>query len=496
MKNLKFLRFVPILIVFISCRGIKQSKFNPEQKIAATTLQQDFRLLKKILEANHPSLYWYTTKDSVDFYFNTAIESIQDSLTEQQFKNKVAWAISKIQCGHTAVRSSKEYNKYYLKKRTTQFPLSIKVWADSAVIVGNLNRRDSVLKRGTILTNINNYNNKTLLDSMFQLIGTDGYSINFKQQIISFNFPFYYRNTFGLDSQYHITYIDSSNRKKDTVIRNYVPRADTSARKQLATQPRLTKKEIRKYSKQAIRNMKIDTALRTAILNISTFSEGHLNGFFKKSFKTIHQKGIENVVIDLRENSGGNVMSSTRLTQYLIDKPFKIADTVAAINRSLTYRKYIKPWFLYWITMRFTGHREKDGRIHFRYFEQHKFKPKTKNHFNGNIYLVAGGFSFSAATLFIGALKGQQNVTVVGEETGGGYYGNTAMHLPVITLPKSKVRVVLPLYRMVIDKDRPKNGRGILPDVEVPPSSVAIKKGVDIKLEKVKSLIINKKQNG
>jgi hypothetical protein len=60
--------------------------------------------------------------------------------------------------------------------------------------------------------------------------------------------------------------------------------------------------------------------------------------------------------------------------------------------------------------------------------------------------------------MFIGALKGQDNVTIVGEESGGGFYGNSAMHLPTIVLPNSKLRVVLPMYRLVMDKTRPKEG--------------------------------------
>jgi C-terminal processing protease CtpA/Prc len=139
--------------------------------------------------------------------------------------------------------------------------------------------------------------------------------------------------------------------------------------------------------------------------------------------------------------------------------------------------------------MHFTGRKKSDNRIHFKYFERHLFKPKNKHHFNGQVYIVAGGYTFSAATLVTGALKGQKNVTVVGEETGGGSYGNSAMHLPVVTLPASKVRIVLPLYRLVINKMNPKTGRGIFPDVEVPPSSLSIKKGVDAKIEKVRELI-------
>ncbi|HEX8331921.1 MAG TPA: S41 family peptidase [Segetibacter sp.] len=481
---------IPATCFFIvSCSLSRQSAYSPANKYSPQVLRHDLSILKSILEANHPSLYWYTPKDSIDYFFNTAITSIKDSLTELQFKNKVSWVVSKIRCGHTAVRSSKQYSKYFTGRRITQFPLLLKVWQDSAVVVASAFSNDSVLKRGTIVTSINGRSNNKLLDSMGQLISTDGYTENFKQQLISFNYPFYYRNTFGLDSVYNVNFIDSVGRRKTTTIKNYTPVIDTSRRRRIQPLPALTKKEIRKYRNLSVRSMTIDTQLNAAFVRISTFSDGTLNTFFKKSFKKLRKEGIKNVVIDLRENSGGNVMSSTKLTQYLIDKPFNIADTVAAISRSFQHKKYIKPWFIYWLSMHFTGRKQSDGRVHFRYFERHMFKPKSKDHFKGQIYLLTGGYTFSAATLITGALKGQKNVTVVGEETGGGSYGNSAMHLPVITLPVSKVRIVLPLYRLVIDKDKPKTGRGIFPDVEVKPSSSAIKNGIDAKLEKVKEII-------
>jgi len=180
----------------------------------------------------------------------------------------------------------------------------------------------------------------------------------------------------------------------------------------------------------------------------------------------------------------------------LVNKPFTVADTVAANTRSFPYKKYIRPWFVYWLSMRLTGRRNEDGRIHFRYFERHRFKPKEHNHFDGDIYLVTGGYTFSAAALVANTLKGQKNVTVVGEETGGGAYGNSAMHLPTVTLPNSGIRVTLPLYRLVINANHPKDGRGIFPDIEVKPSSDYIKRGVDGKLEKVRQLIIDNEAVG
>jgi C-terminal processing protease CtpA/Prc len=490
------------LICILSCGVSKNRSFNPDKKFAPVHLQQDFETLRIILEANHPSLYWYATKDSIDNYFADSFASLQDSLNELQFKNKVSWVISKIHCGHTTVRFSKDYTNFFSRKRLPSFPLSLKVWKDSAVVVANLFAADSVIRRGTIVTAINRKPITYYIDSMLQLIGTDGYSDNFKYQFISFNFPGFYRNTFGIDSQYIIKYLDSTGTEREKFIKNFYPRADTAKRVDSVNkvdpgtiQEVLTRRQLKKQLLLGKRSLRIDTTNNSAYLLINTFSEAKLFEFFRKSFRKIRQDSIHNLIIDLRLNSGGDVFASTRLSEYVIDHPFRVADTVAAISRSFKGKKYIRPWFIYWLSMHFSGKRKEDGRIHFRYFEKHLFKPKKKNHFNGNIYLLTGGYTFSAATLFAGDLKGQKNVTIVGEETGGGFYGNTAMFLTTIVLPNTKIRVTLPLYRMVLDAKRPKNGRGIFPDVEVLPNSYYIKKGVDAKLEKVMELISQQKSN-
>ena len=69
------------------------------------------------------------------------------------------------------------------------------------------------------------------------------------------------------------------------------------------------------------------------------------------------------------------------------------------------------------------------------------------------MYILTGGNSFSATTLFVSAVIKQDNVTVVGEETGGGAYGNSAWLIPDVTLPETGVRFRLPLFRLVIDKN-------------------------------------------
>jgi C-terminal processing protease CtpA/Prc len=485
-----------VCLCFISCKTASV-QYDINRKFSAPELTEDFNILKGALEANHPSLYWYTSKDSIDWAFSTVFNSMTDSMNEHEFRNKLAWAVSKIRDGHTTVRFSRRYNNAINKSKLPVFPLALKAWKDSLVVLGSAFRNDSVFTRGTIILSINNRTPGQLLDSMFEFISTDGYADNFKNQVVSFNFGIHYKNAFGLDSLHQVSFIDSNGVQKTVMIRNYDPKTDTVSRRgrrptQVAVPTRRERTEAEKLSRRSIT---IDTPLNTAYIRVATFSSAQLRQFFRKSFRTIKKQGISNVVLDLRENGGGNIMNSTRLSQYLVKQPFKLADTVAAISRRFRYGNYIRPSLAYRISMFFTSRRKRaDGRYHFAYFENKAFKPKKKYHFDGDVYLIQGGYSFSATTLFINSIKGQQNVTVVGEETGGGSYGNSAVHLPQIILPNTKIRVVLPIYRLVMDASKPKTGRGIFPDVEADPSSVALREGYDPKITKVKELIQKKKK--
>ena len=214
-----------------------------------------------------------------------------------------------------------------------------------------------------------------------------------------------------------------------------------------------------------------------------------LQSFFKSSFRKMHRTHISNLVVDVRGNGGGSVTNSTLLTKFISDKEFKVADSLYTNTRNSHYKKYIENYFFNRLFMQLMTARKKDGRYHFGYFERHHFKPKKKNHYSGNVYVLTGGNSFSATTLFAQTIKEQANVTIVGEETGGGAYGNTAWLIPDVTLPKTGIRFRLPLFRLVINKNIPKDGKGVQPEIESRPTADAIRKGVDFKMEKVMDLI-------
>jgi hypothetical protein len=486
------------LVLFICClffgvSTMAQKKLANAPKIAPAKLLQDLQTLHKVLEQNHPSMYWYTPKDSMDLHFSRALASVKDSMSAWQFRNVVATYLANIKCGHTSVHFSPKLTKWYTAFRFPQFPLQLKVWKDSAVVIGNLYAKDSILKRGTIVTSINQLPVSALVDSMYSIISTDGNSINFKSQVLTNNFSNWYKARFGnQDSVYQISYIDSLGNKQTTQIAAYAPPKPKKDSIKKTTETVSKSKSIKPVVPKKW-TLLIDSATNTAFINLSSFSGRGFKKFITKSFRNIKVAGVKNLVIDLRSNGGGYLKNSTLLTKYVSDHSFKIADSVFANNRGV--RKI--PFGSYFSVM---GHaiaklmiskKMDGGGYHLKRYETHYYQPFTKNHFDGSVYILQGGYTFSASTLFTSPLINQNNVTIIGEETGGGFYGNSAILIPTIKLPNSKLLFRLPLYRMVMDKTRPK-GRGVVPDILVEPNSYAIKIGIDNKLEAVKKLIQQK----
>lgn len=491
--------------------GINSHSFSPYKKYSPQELQKDYTVYQSTLEEAHPGLYWYTSKDSMDQYFRWGRDQLRDSMTEAEFRKVLAYVTSKIGCGHTSVRPSKAYNRYLDTVRIYRiFPLSLKLWSanehdpfvqDTAVISANLNRRDSMLKRGTVITKMNGVPVRKIVDSLFKYIPTDGYNYTHRYQALS-NRGFFgslYTSIYGASNLYTIEYIDTAGQLRNRTITSYFPVTDSAFRARARTAPRMpqpSRKERKNMQRNSARLLKIDSSTKVAMMDLSSFGRGYgLKGFFRRSFKALHKNDIGHLIIDVRGNGGGSVTNSTMLTRFLSDHKFKVGDTLYAITKRKRYGGRVQNDFFNRMFMTFFTKRRKDGYYHFGYFEKHYFKPKKKHHFDGKIYIVTGGNSFSATTLFASALKDQENVTVIGEETGGGAYGNTAWLIPDVTLPVTKVRFRLPLFRLVIDKNLPKNGRGVQPEIESKPTVEAIRNGIDYKIEKTMELINADKKN-
>ena len=481
-------RLLPVILLPLIFSCTVSKNYNPNKKYSREALQADYTLFRTILEKKHPSLYWYTSRDSMNFYFDNGYRSIADSMTELQFGWTVLAPVTKaIRCGHTGFAMSKDWNEFIKNKRIPSFPLYVKVWNDTLMVVANQNKQDTSIKRGDFIKSINGVPSADLIKIMLRYMVADGYAENVNYIRLSSSFPYFHRNVFGLYPKYFVQFTDSTGLEKSTLLSYYAPPKDTTKKDRSLEKPRPGK--VRAKRKLAnTRSLTFDTGY--ALMTLNRFTRGRLGPFIRSSFRQMRKNNTQNLIIDIRANGGGDINKSVLLTRYLSEAPFKVADSVFSKSKNFKpFSPYISHSFFNNIGLTFLTRKRADDRYHFGFWERHVYAPKKKNHFKGKVFILINGLTFSASTLFCNAIEDQPNVLTVGEETGGGAYGNSGVLIPTMTLPNTRLRVRLPFFRLVQYRHVAEKGAGVAPELFIGPDWRDILEGVDTKLEAVKKMI-------
>ena len=183
------------------------------------------------------------------------------------------------------------------------------------VVTANVNRRDSVIKRGMLITSINGMRNQDMINKMFGYLVQDWYEDNVNYIRLSTGFPFFHRNIFGIYKNYSVQYIDSLGREKKTTLSLFGLTEDTL--KKIRNFPPIKQKHLtRKEKLENVRSLTTKDGIST--MTINTFAGGnHLKSFFRRSFKSIKKDNIQNVIIDIRANGGGDISNYVSLAKYI-----------------------------------------------------------------------------------------------------------------------------------------------------------------------------------
>lgn len=462
------------------CQAQRKS-FDIQKTYSIKEVLEDIEYTEKYLLKFHPDPYRYISKDSLEAFIQATKLKITKPLNEMQVRFYIKQIVAKIGCGHTDVASSRDYAKTIAKLSRPILPLNTFLLSNQKMIVINNLSPDSTIHTGDEIISIDGHPLDTILKTIFSVFTTDGRNETLKKRGIKYEwFKYYYSFCYGFNPEYTVklqntegkTYtskLTAISSLKDTLI---LPKQDSVC-------------FIRKT--KTCRYSVMNCAKPIAVIDIDGFSGRHWKRFFRKSFKDIRKKHIENLVIDLRDNGGGKINDGFNMLSYLIHKPIKVSfdrkPNLLAFNTKLKmgFGTRITPLiftFLFPETI-------KKGRLRHYFISI----PKHRNAYKGNIYVLINGKSFSMSCIAATYLKYKANATVIGDETGGNIAGSNAVINGNLYLPNTRTRIFVPVYHIYHDINVENKGHGLIPDYITPYVKEEVLKGIDADIKKVKELV-------
>jgi Peptidase family S41 len=440
-----------LAVTMAAVTGFCQSSlYDPNHLFTVSELQSDFKYLQKKLENKHPNLYLYTSKAEFDHYFDSLYKTIVKPMTVLEFYHLITLLNSKIKDGHTMMLPGEEAVNYFNSKAKFM-PLYLVV-IDKKLYVKMNCSSDTLLKEGDEVLSINGVGTTEIMQQLLARQVRDGHNETYPNWILSNYFKEYFSFSFGHPNGFTIRHKNESNAPAETTINA------------------LSKDSIKFYKKTryatGINNptnsltgqgiiLNIDKERKTATLTIKSFdnrilkSEYHQNfeHTITDAFKQVQDSNIQYLILDIRNNQGGDFEPGRLLLSYLLSNPIEYLP-----NSN----------------------------------EQRTIIPKA-NCYRGKLYILVNGGSFSNSGIVSSYLESAGRGIFVGEETAG---NRTILSGNPITksLPNTKIECQISASKFMIS-NAINDGHGVIPAHYITPGIVNILRNEDLAKDFVLKLI-------
>jgi len=497
--NLKRLFF----IVFIS---IGNTSFSQEQSlsydlITVQELIEDVDVLKSNLETIHAGLYNHTSKEEMDAAFREIKDKINKPMSATEFYRIIACLHKYIKNGHTIIIPSEDFDNA-TANTTPIFPLDV-YWDKNSLYVLRNNSDNISLPVGSRLDSINGYSAGELFTKMAGLWTRDGNNKTFPEGITQRAFSGFYINFIGNPEMYDIVYT-----KYDL---------GTSAKLNLKGLTNLVIAKNRKerygdihdyWQKRDGDAITLELKGNTALLKIKTCSNSDIRkfgrsikGIMNRFFNRIIDNKVEHLIVDLRNNGGGDEIVSRELFRHISEKPFVLfGDSYLITNKIPNKGLYKENVGLINTFSKIGINRSKDGNFRLNAFGRLIYRSSTKfkehnpykKKYNGKIYTLTNAYTFSAAGEIASSMKTNTKSIFIGEEAGGNSTVLVAGEVFTLVLPNSKNRVRIPVVNQEVHTTVKQRDRGVIPDYQVRNNIHDMMEGKDAMLEFTYNLIKEK----
>lgn len=437
------------------------------QRYAPNQLQQDFQVFREVLEKAHPALYSYADKNELNHDFDSIYAGLKDDADIRSFHQKLAFIVNKIGCSHTNLYLPKILYDTLLH-RPNFFPLPV-VYVDGGFYI---NSDISEIPVGSHIISINGNPAAQIMERMYDYNVPDGRNKNYNLSQAAQHFSYDYFMAYGPAGVFRIEYVAPGSTTREMValepvtLEKYTDEYNTNV--------------YYNYSDEVGYDFEIIDSLHTAVLTLRSFAFSTATtfsaykNFLLNAFTLLkNENGINNLVIDCRNNEGGEYENIFLLLRFLSKQPFREVDSAKVRFRKTPYQQYLEPAYAlnerpYLDSMLKTEfHPLGDGTFALNETENDLRRPHPMA-FTGNLFVITNSNVVSAASNFVAMIKDSKRGIIVGEQTGGGYNAHNGFTRLLYKLPNTGMQLEFSAVQVQHFLHHPQFNRyGVEPDYTI-----------------------------
>jgi len=447
------------------------------KELSVEQAQADITTLQNALLEAHPGVYRYISEKKLAARFDHARSSVEGSLCPLDLFRILAPVVGAIKDGHTALGPPAETAKY-INSELPLFPFEVRILGNRIFLTKDYSGSAKTL-RGAELMKLNGRSAERLLHPLLASIRGDADSVTAGPWRLANHFLFSKRlfSTFGIEPPYDIDF------RLNGVASHIKLQGVTASSLQM-----LQTAEGEKSTDAVAEYRRLTSS--TALLRISHFG-GKAGGeplskFLDRVFNDLTSSHTETLILDVRNNGGGEDELGAELFAHFTEKPFTYYRDLVANKLTFDFFRYspnpepLPPdWFEKW----------GDGRYHLtKHPNWGVLQPKPPQ-FRGKVIILMNGGSFSTTCEFLAKMKDSGRAILVGEQAGGSYTGNTSGPGAILVLPNSKLQVPIHLlgYYMAVDSKDGITGT-IDPDIAVRYTIDDVLQSRDLEMDEARKL--------
>ena len=437
-----------------------------QRDVTAKAANADLELLQKIMVQMHPGLDIYVTQKQFAALIEQSRVTAGDTIKLREFFMRCARITDLVRCGHTYA-SVPLACQMKLQYGTKMFPVPLLFIGEKAYV----NHHQARIPCGAEVLSINNMAMAEIVENLMPLITGDGYVNTFRYQFLGEMFAISFATAFGETREFQVKYRTLKGDVKTTKVTG----VSSYRLEQLMESVVMGGRQNEAYRMSRPRE-------DTVLMAIDTFDNGQGSPPFRayrklitKAFAMMHQTdAITNLILDLRQNDGGYTRSEMFLYSFLANKPFKEMSSGETNRNSIAFREFLSRNYQSRGTINYFDRRlqkemiAEDGQTWNLQDEWIVQGVPSEHRFRGNIYVLTGGRTHSAASAICTRLKENGRAVFIGEETGGVEGVFTAGTTLYYELPNTGVELAVPILKYNNLTKMPTDvGRGIVPNHKV-----------------------------